>query len=89
MFKKNQDHKQLAWISNVNDLPEKQRQRLKESWAEVFYRKFFCGFRNEYGPPNNSLERTPARCLTIGWYRGSCCGKMIKGNLGHRSARSR
>jgi len=42
MFKKNQGHKQLAWISNVNDLPEKQRQRLEESWAGVFYREFFC-----------------------------------------------
>ena len=41
MFKKNQGHKQLAWISNVNDLPEKQRQRLEESWAGVFYREFF------------------------------------------------
>jgi len=33
MFKENQVHKQLAWISNVNDLPEKQRKRLEESWA--------------------------------------------------------
>ena len=42
MFKNNQGHMQLAWISNVNDLPEKQRQRLEESWAGVFYREFFC-----------------------------------------------
>jgi hypothetical protein len=42
MFKENQVHKQLAWISNVNDLPEKQRKRLEESWAGVFYREFFC-----------------------------------------------
>ena len=42
MFKENQGHKQLAWISNVNDLPKKQRKRLAESWAGVFYREFFC-----------------------------------------------
>ncbi len=42
MFKKNQGHKQLAWISNVNDLPEKQRKRLEASWAGAFYREFFC-----------------------------------------------
>jgi hypothetical protein len=41
MFKENKTHKQLAWISNVNDLPEKQRKRLKESWAGVFYQEFF------------------------------------------------
>jgi len=42
MYKENQGHKQLAWISNVNDLPEKQRKRLEKSWAGVFYREFFC-----------------------------------------------
>jgi len=42
MFKKNEGHKQLAWISNVNDLPEKQRRRLEESWAGTFYGEFFC-----------------------------------------------
>lgn len=42
MFKKNTRHLQLALISNVNDLPEKHRQRLEQSWAGVFYRDFFC-----------------------------------------------
>lgn len=42
MFKENQAHRQLAWISNVNDLPEQQRKRLQESWAGVFYQEFFC-----------------------------------------------
>jgi len=41
MFKENNTHKQLAWISNVNDLPEKRQKRLAESWAGVFYREFF------------------------------------------------
>jgi hypothetical protein len=42
MFKENNTHKQLAWISNVSDFPEKRRKRLEESWAGVFYREFFC-----------------------------------------------
>ena len=41
MFKKNTQHLQLSWISNINDLPEKQRQRLEESWAGTFYPEFF------------------------------------------------
>jgi len=42
MFKKNQRHLQPALISNINDLPEKLRKRLEDSWAGVFYREFFC-----------------------------------------------
>ena len=41
MFRKNQKHLQPALISNVNQLPEKQRKRLEESWAGVFYREVF------------------------------------------------
>jgi hypothetical protein len=42
MYKPNQKHLQPPLISNVNDLPEDQRQRLEASWAGVFYREFFC-----------------------------------------------
>ena len=42
MYRENKKHIQRAWISNVNDLPEKQRKRIEESWAGVFYREFFC-----------------------------------------------
>jgi hypothetical protein len=41
MFRKNKKHKQPALISSVQQLPEKQRQRLEESWAGVFYREVF------------------------------------------------
>ena len=41
MFKENNSHKQLAWISNVKDFSEKRQKRLAESWAGVFYREFF------------------------------------------------
>jgi hypothetical protein len=44
MFKENNSHKQLAWISDVSDFPEKRRKRLEEFWAGVFYRDFFCRF---------------------------------------------
>lgn len=42
MYRKNTKHLQLALISNVNDLPEKQRRRLDQSWAGTFYPEFFC-----------------------------------------------
>lgn len=42
MFKENTKHLQLALISNVNDLPKKQLERLEQSWAGTFYTEFFC-----------------------------------------------
>ena len=41
MFWKNVKHLQPALISSVQGLPEKQRQRLEQSWAGVFYREVF------------------------------------------------
>jgi hypothetical protein len=41
MFIANKRHLQPLLISNVNDLPEKKRKRLENSWAEDFYREFF------------------------------------------------
>ena len=41
MYKPNKRHMQPLLISNVNDLPEKKRKRLENSWAEDFYRDFF------------------------------------------------
>ena len=42
MFKKNQHHLQIPLTSHVDDLPEKLRKRLENSWAGIFYREFFC-----------------------------------------------
>lgn len=47
MFKKNTKHQQPALISAISDLPEKQRQRLEQSWAGTFYREFFCRMDEE------------------------------------------
>jgi len=47
MFKKNQRHLQPALISSVSHLPEKQRQRLANSWAEDFYREVFSRIKEE------------------------------------------
>lgn len=47
MYKPNKKHLQPLLISNVNDLPEKHRQRLETSWAGVFYRDFFCRLKEE------------------------------------------
>ncbi len=42
MYKKNQRHLQPLLISNVNELPEKKKSLLEQSWAGTFYREFFC-----------------------------------------------
>ena len=42
MFKKNRRHLQIPLTSHVDELPEKLRKRLENSWAGVFYRDFFC-----------------------------------------------
>ena len=41
MFKKNPRQVQPYLISNVNDLPEKQRVRLEKSWSGTFFREFY------------------------------------------------
>lgn len=47
MYKPNKRHLQPLLISNVNDLPEKRRKRLEDSWAGVFYRHFFSRLNEE------------------------------------------
>lgn len=42
MYRKNDKHLQLPLISSLNELPDKLRDRLEESWAGTFYREFFC-----------------------------------------------
>jgi len=42
MYRANRRHLQPLLISNVNELPEQKRKRLKDSWAEIFYQEFFC-----------------------------------------------
>jgi len=47
MFRKNTKHLQPALISAVSELPEKQLNMLKESWAQNFYEDFFCLIEEE------------------------------------------
>lgn len=47
MYKPNKRHLQPLLISNVNELPEKKRKRLANSWAEDFYRDFFSRIDEE------------------------------------------
>ena len=42
MFKKHYQHLQISLTSDVDELPEKLRKRLENSWAGIFYREFFC-----------------------------------------------
>jgi len=47
MFRKNTAHRQPALISAIHDLPEKQRERLEQSWAGTFYREIFNRIEEE------------------------------------------
>ena len=47
MFRTNKRQQQPALFSNVNDLPEKRRQRLEQSWAGTFRREFFSRLKEE------------------------------------------
>ncbi|MEE4241641.1 MAG: transposase [Desulfopila sp.] len=42
MFKKNNKHFQIPLTSHVDELPEKLRKGIEDSWSGVFYRDFFC-----------------------------------------------
>ncbi len=42
MFKENLHHLQQALFSTITSLPSKQQERLKTSWADVFYQELFC-----------------------------------------------
>jgi len=42
MYRKNTQHQQIPLFSILDDLPDKQRQRLETSWAGTFYQDFFC-----------------------------------------------
>ena len=41
MYRENKRHLQPYLISNVNDLPEKQRKLLESSWSGTFFREFY------------------------------------------------
>ena len=47
MYRKNAKHQQPALISAASELPEKQRTRLANSWASIFYREFFSRINEE------------------------------------------
>mgnify|MGYP000075913042 CR=1 FL=1 len=47
MYKSNKKHLQPLLISNVNDLPEKHRQRLESSQAFIFRREYFCRLKED------------------------------------------
>lgn len=66
MFKANQKHNQPLLISNVNDLPEEQRQRLESSWAGEFYREFFCRIKEEaFAPLYSDVPSRPNTAVNV------------------------
>ena len=47
MFRKNDRHRQTSFIDGLEWLPGKLRQRLRQSWAGVFYREVLCRIDEE------------------------------------------
>jgi len=47
MHRKCSPNTQFPLINSLNDLSEKQRQRLDASWAAVFYREIYCRLKEE------------------------------------------
>lgn len=47
MFKPNKRHLQPFLITNINDIQEKHRKLLENSWAATFYRELFCRLKEE------------------------------------------
>ncbi len=48
MFKENKQHLQPYLISNINDLPEKQKSLLENSWSGTFYKEVFCRIDEQF-----------------------------------------
>jgi hypothetical protein len=42
MFRTNEAHKQQRIFTIVDQLPESAREKLRNSWAQVFYNEYFC-----------------------------------------------
>ena len=47
MYRPNNDHQQKPLFSDLDNLPQKQRERLEKSWAGVFYRECFARLDEE------------------------------------------
>jgi hypothetical protein len=58
MFRKNTRHQQILLTSYLDELPEKLRKRLENSWGGVFYREIY-----------SRIEETPFAVLyaNCGW----------------------
>ena len=41
MFRRNEEHRQMAFISGLDELPEKSQRLLKDSWAGTLYSEVF------------------------------------------------
>ncbi len=68
MFRKNQQHQQSSLFETVEQLPEKHRLRLENSWGGAFYRELFCRidetlFAKLYSEkPEPCLKHRPHSC---------------------------
>jgi len=51
MFRKNEQHLQMALLSGLNELPDKLQEQLEQSWAETFYKEIFVRIDEEIYAP--------------------------------------
>jgi hypothetical protein len=67
MFRKNEAHKQQRIFTVVDQLPESAREKLKNSWAQVFYDEYFCRLDETVFAPlyseKKSRPNTPVNLL--------------------------
>ena len=68
MYKANQKHLQPLLISNVNDLPEEQRQRLETSWAGDILSGVFLS------DPRRNICGAICRCAFSAEHADECVG---------------
>ncbi len=56
MFKENKDHQQMKIFSTLNDMHPRLRNKLVQSWAQVFYDHVFCQIDESYFAPLYCLD---------------------------------
>jgi hypothetical protein len=56
MFRENKDHQQMKIFSTLNDMHPRLRNKLVQSWAQVFYDHVFCMIDESYFAPLYCLD---------------------------------
>jgi hypothetical protein len=79
MYKAKQRHLQPLLITTVNDLPEKLRRRLDQSWDGTFYRETFFRIREELFKPMYPETPPGPTFRPTGWSGRTCLKCSLSG----------